>query len=268
MNIVHDISKKSLTEIRDIDLDKRGKKIKVRETNYISLLQHTRKVPSCIFQILPISNREYVNGDSRAINVKENVLNSIAKKAIIPLTQENILLDGRMADNSVILDVDTMPNVDDYFQQISSERQNLLTDKIEVEKVIEKVNNSTKLLNELSLKETEEQKKYEEKHRRLNEINQKIVDAIKTQMDTLIANRKKYQSMLEENSKIEMENQQKIVQFQSRIGKVEQNNLNIENDIARQQEILNALMNFENNDNIIGFSPIENNNDIVTRRVA
>ena len=86
-------------------------------------------------------------------------------------------------------------------------------------------------------------------------------------METLVATREKYRLILEENSKIEMENQEKIIQSQSRIAQYEQDNTNLEDDIARQQEILNALLNFENND-INEFSQFENDNDVVSRRVA
>lgn len=267
MNVIQNILKKELTEVIDNDIDKHGKKIKVRDANYINLISHIRKVPSRSFEILPENNVELKSGNSRAITVKEKELNSIARKTF---SQNQVTIND--SNNSQIIgwdkqENDIIKNVDSYFEEISRERQKLLNDKEQLDKIIKNVNNSTKIINELSIKEAEEQKKLEEKQNGLESINQKIIVAIKSQMDTLNETRKKYQSLLEEKSRIEMENQQRIVQFQSRIDGIAQSNLNIESDIARQQDILNALMNFNDN-NIVEFPSTIDNSDIITRKVG
>lgn len=272
MNVIQNVSKKELTEVRDNDIDKHGKKIKVRDANYINLVRHIRKIPSRGFQILPGNNVEFKSGNSRAITVKEKVLNSIAEKGFSNAFSQNQTTVNNSTHTQIIgwneQKNDIIKNVDSYFRKISRERQGLLNDKEQLDKIIKNVNNSTKVLNELSIKESEEQKKLEEKQLGLDSVNQKIIAAIKSQMDTLNETRKRYQSLLEEKSIIEMENQQKIVQFQSRIDEIAQSNLNIESDIARQQDILNALMNFKDSDNIVEFPSMSDNSDVITGKVA
>lgn len=261
--------------------DQMGNKIRLREISYANSLRHVASIPFnslSKFEIIePIDS--LLMGKSKPINVKENMFNNVIKNSGYKL-ENKILATSSVSENSKTKQEEIPNEVSSAISQDSSVLQNdsntssfsadpfngesvefadianvrniIINAKMEAEKAEASAIESDEQLSKVSVEETEVEKRLQDAIIRQKEIRNQISIALENQRTTLIEARKRYDTMILDANRRKEENQNKIVEFQSRIDGTKKQISEIENDISEQQNILNALKELENyssNDN-------------------
>lgn len=275
--------------------DQSGNKIRLREISFNNFLRHVQNVPfRATFAVLENYDAVLGAGQKKPINVKENMFNNIIKhngfskqSDVSSLSSEvnvesrssdvsqqvNSVSDGNKnslnnSDNDASTEVDRVVNRDNVaFDDISNARELIFNAKAEADKANADALKSEQELSKLSVEETEVQKKLQDAMSRQREIKKQISLALENQQTILLEARKKYNSVISEANRKKEENQNKIIQFQTRIDNTKKQISEIENDISEQQNVLNALRDFGNYDDYMQSIGTETS-DVAEKKIA
>lgn len=256
--------------------DQSGNKIRLREISFNNFLRHVQNVPfRATFAVLENYDAVLGAGQKKPINVKENMFNNIikhngfSKQSDVSSLSGEINVESRSSDvsqqvnfvsddnknslnnsdNDASTEVDRVVNRDNVaFDDLSNARELIFNAKAEADKANADALKSEQELSKLSVEETEVQKKLQDAMSRQREIKKQISLALENQQTILLEARKKYNSVISEANRKKEENQNKIIQFQTRIDNTKKQISEIENDISEQQNVLNALRDFGNYD--------------------
>ena len=256
--------------------DQSGNKIRLREISFNNFLRHVQNVPfRATFAVLENYDAVLGTGQKKPINVKENMFNNIikhngfSKQSDVSSLSSEVNVESRSSDvsqqvnsvsddnknslnnsdNNASTEIDRVVNRDNVaFDDISNARELIFNAKAEADKANADALKSEQELSKLSVEETEVQKKLQDAMSRQREIKKQISLALENQQTILLEARKKYNSVISEANRKKEENQNKIIQFQTRIDNTKKQISEIENDISEQQNVLNALRDFGNYD--------------------
>lgn len=256
--------------------DQSGNKIRLREISFNNFLRHVQNVPfRATFAVLENYDAVLGAGQKKPINVKENMFNNIikhngfSKQSDVSSLSSEVNVESRSSDvsqqvnfvsddnknslnnsdNDASTEVDRVVNRDNVaFDDLSNARELIFNAKAEADKANADALKSEQELSKLSVEETEVQKKLQDAMSRQREIKKQISLALENQQTILLEARKKYNSVISEANRKKEENQNKIIQFQTRIDNTKKQISEIENDISEQQNVLNALRDFGNYD--------------------
>ncbi len=286
MEPIMDITQKELTVVADNDLDKMGNKIKLRRSSHSNIVRHLKNVPFMVTETekssevvtnapsvgvdngwtIVASESSLADGAKKPINVKANMLANLKKHGRtndVSLSKDDSEIN-RVQDEHV--NVEANPNnsidinnkveantnngidINKTFEEVNNARNMLLATRDNVTKAQEEMNDSDKRLQELGVQYNETEKQLQDAKSRKEEINQKIIKALASQTKTLDSVKKKYELLLEDINKKKEANENQIISFRSKIDDAKSELALVNDDIARQQEILNALSDLENAD--------------------
>ena len=286
MEPIMDITQKELTVVADNDLDKMGNKIKLRRSSHSNIVRHLKNVPFMVTETekssevvtnapsvgvdngwtIVASESSLADGAKKPINVKANMLANLKKHGRtndVSLSKDDSEIN-RVQDEHV--NVEANPNnsidinnkveantnngidINKTFEEVNNARNMLLATRDNVTKAQEEINDSDKRLHELGVQYNETEKQLQDAKSRKEEINQKIIKALASQTKTLDSVKKKYELLLEDINKKKEANENQIISFRSKIDDAKSELALVNDDIARQQEILNALSDLENAD--------------------
>lgn len=286
MEPIMDITQKELTVVADNDLDKMGNKIKLRRSSHSNIVRHLKNVPFMVTETekssevvtnapsvgvdngwtIVASESSLADGAKKPINVKANMLANLKKHGrtndvslskddseINRVQDEHVNVEAN-PNNSIDINnkVEANPNngidINKTFEEVNNARNMLLATRDNVTKAQEEMNDSDKRLQELGVQYNETEKQLQDAKSRKEEINQKIIKALASQTKTLDSVKKKYELLLEDINKKKEANENQIISFRSKIDDAKSELALVNDDIARQQEILNALSDLENAD--------------------
>ncbi len=286
MEPIMDITQKELTVVADNDLNKMGNKIKLRRSSHSNIVRHLKNVPFMVTETekssevvtnapsvgvdngwtIVASESSLADGAKKPINVKANMLANLKKHGRtndVSLSKDDSEIN-RVQDEHV--NVEANPNnsidinnkveantnngidINKTFEEVNNARNMLLATRDNVTKAQEEMNDSDKRLQELGVQYNETEKQLQDAKSRKEEINQKIIKALASQTKTLDSVKKKYELLLEDINKKKEANENQIISFRSKIDDAKSELALVNDDIARQQEILNALSDLENAD--------------------
>lgn len=286
MEPIMDITQKELTVVADNDLDKMGNKIKLRRSSHSNIVRHLKNVPFMVTETekssevvtnapsvgvdngwtIVASESSLADGAKKPINVKANMLANLKKHGRtndVSLSKDDSEIN-RVQDEHVNVEANTNNSIDTNnkveantnngidinktFEEVNNARNMLLATRDNVTKAQEEMNDSDKRLQELGVQYNETEKQLQDAKSRKEEINQKIIKALASQTKTLDSVKKKYELLLEDINKKKEANENQIISFRSKIDDAKSELALVNDDIARQQEILNALSDLENAD--------------------
>lgn len=286
MEPIMDITQKELTVVADNDLDKMGNKIKLRRSSHSNIVRHLKNVPFMVTETekssevvtnapsvgvdngwtIVASESSLADGAKKPINVKANMLANLKKHGRtndVSLSKDDSEIN-RVQDEHVNVEANTNNSIDinnkveantnngidinKTFEEVNNARNMLLATRDNVTKAQEEMNDSDKRLQELGVQYNETEKQLQDAKSRKEEINQKIIKALASQTKTLDSVKKKYELLLEDINKKKEANENQIISFRSKIDDAKSELALVNDDIARQQEILNALSDLENAD--------------------
>ena len=275
--------------------DQSGNKIRLREISFNNFLRHVQNVPfRATFAVLENYDAVLGAGQKKPINVKENMFNNIikhngfSKQSDVSSLSSEVNVESRSSDvsqqvnfvsddnknslnnsdNDASTEVDRVVNRDNVaFDDLSNARELIFNAKAEADKANADALKSEQELSKLSVEETEVQKKLQDAMSRQREIKRQISLALENQQTILLEARKKYNSVISEANRKKEENQNKIIQFQTRIDNTKKQISEIENDISEQQNVLNALRDFGNYDDYMQSMGTETS-DVAEKKIA
>lgn len=275
--------------------DQSGNKIRLREISFNNFLRHVQNVPfRATFAVLENYDAVLGTGQKKPINVKENMFNNIikhngfSKQSDVSSLSSEVNVESRSSDvsqqvnsvsddnknslnnsdNNASTEIDRVVNRDNVaFDDISNARELIFNAKAEADKANADALKSEQELSKLSVEETEVQKKLQDAMSRQREIKKQISLALENQQTILLEARKKYNSVISEANRKKEENQNKIIQFQTRIDNTKKQISEIENDISEQQNVLNALRDFGNYDDYMQSMGTETS-DVAEKKIA
>lgn len=275
--------------------DQSGNKIRLREISFNNFLRHVQNVPfRATFSVLENYDVVLGAGQKKPINVKENMFNNIikhngfSKQSDVGSLSSEVNAEGRSfdvsqqvnsvsddnenslnnSDNNAFTEIDGVINRDNVaFDDISNARELIINAKAEAEKANADALKSEQELSKLSVEETEVQKKLQDAMSRQREIKKQISLALENQQTILLEAREKYNSVISEANRKKEENQNKIIQFQTRIDNTKKQISEIENDISEQQNVLSALRDFGNYDGYVQSRETETS-DAVEKKIV
>lgn len=275
--------------------DQSGNKIRLREISFNNFLRHVQNVPfRATFAVLENYDAVLGTGQKKPINVKENMFNNIikhngfSKQSDVSSLSSEVNVESRSSDvsqqvnsvsddnknslnnsdNNAPTEIDRVVNRDNVaFDDISNARELIFNAKAEADKANADALKSEQELSKLSVEETEVQKKLQDAMSRQREIKKQISLALENQQTILLEARKKYNSVISEANRKKEENQNKIIQFQTRIDNTKKQISEIENDISEQQNVLNALRDFGNYDDYMQSMGTETS-DVAEKKIA
>lgn len=275
--------------------DQSGNKIRLREISFNNFLRHVQNVPfRATFAVLENYDAVLGTGQKKPINVKENMFNNIikhngfSKQSDVSSLSSEVNVESRSSDvsqqvnsvsddnknslnnsdNNASTEIDRVVNRDNVaFDDISNTRELIFNAKAEADKANADALKSEQELSKLSVEETEVQKKLQDAMSRQREIKKQISLALENQQTILLEARKKYNSVISEANRKKEENQNKIIQFQTRIDNTKKQISEIENDISEQQNVLNALRDFGNYDDYMQSMGTETS-DVAEKKIA
>lgn len=275
--------------------DQSGNKIRLREISFNNFLRHVQNVPfRATFAVLENYDAVLGAGQKKPINVKENMFNNIikhngfSKQSDVSSLSSEVNVESRSSDvsqqvnfvsddnknslnnsdNDASTEVDRVVNRDNVaFDDLSNARELIFNAKAEADKANADALKSEQELSKLSVEETEVQKKLQDAMSRQREIKKQISLALENQQTILLEARKKYNSVISEANRKKEENQNKIIQFQTRIDNTKKQISEIENDISEQQNVLNALRDFGNYDDYMQSMGTETS-DVAEKKIA
>lgn len=275
--------------------DQSGNKIRLREISFNNFLRHVQNVPfRATFAVLENYDAVLGTGQKKPINVKENMFNNIikhngfSKQSDVSSLSSEVNVESRSSDvsqqvnsvsddnknslnnsdNDASTEIDRVVNRDNVaFDDISNARELIFNAKAEADKANADALKSEQELSKLSVEETEVQKKLQDAMSRQREIKKQISLALENQQTILLEARKKYNSVISEANRKKEENQNKIIQFQTRIDNTKKQISEIENDISEQQNVLNALRDFGNYDDYMQSMGTETS-DVTEKKIA
>ena len=178
------------------------------------------------------------------VNVEANPNNSIDINNKVEANPNNSI----DINNKVEANTNNGIDINKTFEEVNNARNILLATRDNVTKAQEEMNDSDKRLQELGVQYNETEKQLQDAKSRKEEINQKIIKALASQTKTLDSVKKKYELLLEDINKKKEANENQIISFRSKIDDAKSELALVNDDIARQQEILNALSDLENAD--------------------
>lgn len=291
MNITQNV----LRDSSDHFPDKIGNKIKLKDESYSNCIRHIENVPFHVeapsqvispktnLNVLYNENMDFRNGARQPIGVKESMLTNIESHAKVRVdsvsevgetvinhpVEENKIID--FPASTSISSSDSGLSVNDRFNEISNARQLVQDAMTRADQAEQEAKQSEETLNKLSIEDAETQKKLEEAETRKSVIEEKIIAALNSQADTLANTRKKYEDLIVEANNRRDQSIIRIEDVRNRIQSTNERLSQVENEIASQQQILDALSQLE----ISSSAPTFNDSDIledyqvgVGRRVA
>ena len=260
--------------------DKMGNKIRLREISYANSKRHVRNIPfhnhttvssnntsnsitsdKIDFDLKNIDTDVLHFGAKKPINLKENMINNLNRHvaSFYKQDQENTSSPSILpsSDSLLMQSVEEKGNisgVDQKFEQIANAREFIKDVKSKADSINAEVKQLDDELSRLGAEDAESQKRLQDALMRQEEIKKQIEDALEKQHITLSETRKKFELLISDAEKQKKQREKKIVQFQEKIAKTGKQLADVENDIAQQQEILNALRQLESSSNVIDFS--------------
>ncbi len=203
--------------------------------------------------VIPSTNNEVVSDEIKEESVP--TVSSLMAEQNSPIRQSESsdLSNGSNEINSdknnSIIDINT------YMAKIDQETQLVKSVKNEATLAQEQALVSDENLSKISVEVSELEKQEEEVKRRNSELDRQLVAAYENQTKTLMLVRKEYEGVIEEANNRRQANENKILQFQSRINDIRENITGVNESIAKKQEILAALQQteFMSNDNTTSF---------------
>lgn len=287
MEPIMDITQKELTVVADNDLNKMGNKIKLRRSSHSNIVRHLKNVPFMVTGTekssevvtndapsvgvdngwtIVASESSLADGAKKPINVKANMLANLKKHGrtndvslskddseINRVQDEHVNVEANPnnsidINNKVEANTNNSIDINKTFEEVNNARNMLLATRDNVTKAQEEMNDSDKRLQELGVQYNETEKQLQDAKSRKEEINQKIIKALASQTKTLDSVKKKYELLIEDINKKKEANENQIISFRSKIDDAKSELALVNDDIARQQEILNALSDLENAD--------------------
>lgn len=258
------ISKTSIDgDVLDNEQDQLGNKIKLRSSSYTNLLLHVVNIPYHAQNVssnnLSKANNEgnlnilstyptsMLNGTgSKPINVKPYMFDNIYIKGSIDKIDETIKEDNispEVKTNETSIEETNNVEIDsnDKFVEINNARQLLEAAKEEADIAEQDAKKSDEELSQLSIEQTEMEKKLEETKRRKTEILKQLNNAFENQSTILLSARKKYENIAREAKIRKENNENRIIEFRNNIDNTVKLITKEEEEIAKNQELLNAL---------------------------
>lgn len=236
------------------------------------------KQEESLFTLLPKTDMEVTNGPSKAINIKKPMLANMLKHVLNKdESKKTVVADAEKKE--IIKPLETPVDIEEekveettptattmeeetpslynqdldlekYFSEVNKERQIVSEIKQEADTAKLQSVESEKELGKLFTEENEMQKKLEDAKLRKEEINRKIIEAYENQKKTLATVKEKYQSVINEANRNKENNQARILESRMRIDDVKNKLTDVEEEIAKKQNILNAINDLEVSDNI------------------
>lgn len=291
------ISKTSIdSNIIDNEQDQLGNKIKLRNSSYMNILIHEKNIPyrtSNVSKVeLPKTNNasdlhiltEYPTSlldglGAKPINVKPFMFDNISRKGNSnqsnQITQQNIEQSNGEISKITEVQIPVVENSSseldstDKFVEINNARQLLDSVRKEANAAEEEARKSDEEVNKLSVEQTEMEKKLEETKRRKLEILKQVNSAFQSQATILSAARQKYEDIIREAKIRKENNENKIIEFKNRIDNTVELITKEEEEIAANQDLLNALGLIDNSTQIQSTENYQENIESATyRRVA
>jgi len=199
---------------------------------------------------------------------EEPVQQDVAQEEETVVSEENTIIN----ENDTNINTDT--NINDYIARMENETQLLKKLNEEVEIAQKELDASDEEVNKLMLEVNELEKKEAEIQKRNAELDQQIAAAYEQQCRIQAINREEKKSLLEEIANKKIENDNRIVEFNTRkSSSVERIAIGSE-ALANKEAILAAVLpqnNFidvNSQDDVIQFSTMDEEEEMVKRRVA
>lgn len=108
-------------------------------------------------------------------------------------------------------------------------------------------NESEELLEKISSEYSEAEKQLKEKERRSLEMEQKIIEILNSEKDRISQQMQEKESLINDANRRKEQNNDKIVDFRSKINSTMEKANEIDEKISKQEELLNTLVNFNIN---------------------
>lgn len=159
----------------------------------------------------------------------------------MPQIEENSEEEMNKVEQNVV-------NISEYIARINNEAQLVKTVKQEADLAQQEALVSDENVNKLSVEVSELEKQEAEAERQNMELDRRVIEAYESQAHTLVAARKEYEELIKEAQERKQNNDNKIVQFQSKIDDIRNHITDVNESIARKQGILSALQQTEISD--------------------
>ncbi len=240
-------------------------KIKLRNESYNNLLKHRVNIPYASgINAKPLMSFDVIIGGNKPINVNEEKMKNIRKNTtslIMEAIENNQLVianddikysnadesSNSLVDSSnddVVLN-NNIIDINDYMAKINNETELVKNIRKEAMTAQAEAKESDENVNQLSMAIGELEKQAAQVEAQNLELDHQLAEAYESQIRTLVLLRKESEDLIQEANKRKQENENKILQFQSRADDI-RSHINDENEsIARKQEILPALQQTE-----------------------
>jgi len=234
------------------------------ESSYVEMPEGTKK-----WNLTPKQYMEHIDAGRKPINVKETMLENIRKHSEPSSVKEETAVavetvvtqpeEQKIEEKAVIgeseaikTDVDsrivsfeekkkTYTEESDFeraLEEVSNIRQEIIS--LDHIKAQEEADNSEKALQEAVLRHTETEKQLEEARRKCEERKRQAYEAASSQKNVLFRMKEERQHIIEEANRIKAENDKKTQEVTAETRSMEEQIVNVNNDIAKWEEIINA----------------------------
>ncbi len=178
----------------------------------------------------------------------EKIEQELATSTQAPTMENEMMSAPQVSEDNLIstneqvnLNESNVTTMNAYIAKIDEETQLVKDVKKQATLAQEKAMASDENLNKISVEVSELEKQEEEAKRKNSELDQQLMAAYESQTRTLALARQEYEGVIKEADTRRQENENKILQFQSRIHDIRENLTDVNESIARKQEILAAL---------------------------
>lgn len=226
MEIITNITQHELTQAQSNG--EVESKIKLRKPSHINLVEHVKNIP-------------YIVVASQTPEETQHI-------------QQPAALEFPTSTNK-----NDIADFNEYVIQLSNATQLINNTKEEASLAQEKVKVSDGEVNRLSVEVSELEKQELDIEMRNSELDQQLVEAYNHQSQILELIRKEQERIIQEANSRERENQEKIVEFQTKINNIRERITTKSEDFARKQEVLRALQQPEISEisNLVDFTNTE-----------
>lgn len=280
MEPIKDITQTEISETIDNPIDKAGNKIKLRSVSHENIIRHLKNIPyktkkgpqiksskinlpkeAVEWNLTPKQYVESIETGRKPINVKENMIENIKKHSEIAVEEtkeepevkvtpkikeekEIVVKDefNKKMEKDQVVEVSADVDVEKKYKEIDSIREKVISKKELMEKAKQEADDSDKQVQDLGVQYTEVQKQLQEAKIRNKEMKSKLLAALKNQKETLTIATQQYDRMIEEANKRKEANKNLTAEMQPKIDNTQNETANINNDTARIEEYLNAII--------------------------
>ena len=290
MGSITDITQNKLD--RALASEEMASKIKLRRLSHANLIEHVKNIPYVVAKApkvisnkfhlpseqmdLNVSPKKYiqlVSGNYKPINVKEDKLENIRSHADILVSmaigneqtqnipiESNVVVDNDVVDQEVVQDIYNVDegkivDISEYVAKIENETQILKKIKEEAALAQQEANASDEEVSKLSVEVSELEKQEAEIQKRNDELDKQIMAAYEEQSRIQALSRKEYKYLIEEANARKKNNDDKVIQLNSK-REASKDRITIGNEhIAKKQGILAGIQQTEFPDvnNIVQF---------------